>query len=258
MLLVGMLAVHLGMIFPDRGCSQIQVGNGPHQAHLLFQFESSSSPVWFVVCFEENSITSAEALNRIQASHPEFGFQAVNWGTDEEPNLFLSSLSWRGRTLGSQDLYDENNRLLGGYYWGVFTAPDEGIDSPGPFPSGYQQPPLTADWGESMYGISQRVLRHGYWDAYVYQFVSSTDWIYHQLPALPPPRLSSFIVSGSGSAQIQWASAPGITYVIQSCDDLASPFVTNSTRTASSFTESWEDPDPRRPTRRFYRLGLLP
>ena len=258
MLLAWLMAVHLVIIFPNQGCSQIQVGSGPHQAHLLFQFGSSSSPIWFVVCFEENSISSAEALKRIQTSHAEFSFQSVNWGTEEEPNLFLSSLSWRGRTLGSQDLYDENNRLLGGYYWGVFTAPDEGVDSPGPFPSGSQQPPPTADWGESMYGISQRVLRHGYWDAYVYQFVSSTDWAYRQLPTLPPPRISAFNATGSNSAQIEWASAPGVTYVIESCDNFSSPFVTKATRTASSFTESWSDPDPQPPARRFYRLGLLP
>ena len=252
------MAVYFGIIFPEQGYSQIQVGNGPHQAHLLFQFGSSSSPIWFVVCFGENSITSVEALDRIRASYPEFGFQAVNWGTEEEPNLFLSSLSWHGWTLSSQNLYSENNELLGGHYWGVFTAPDAGIGTSEPFPSGYPQPPPTADWGESMYGISQRVLRHGYWDAYVYQFVSSTDWIYHQLPTFPPPQLSAFIISGSGSAEIQWASAPGVAYVIQSCDNLSSPFVTKSIRTASSFTESWLDPDPQPPTRRFYRLGLLP
>lgn len=249
----------LAWLAPSPSPGQIPVGSGTNQAHLLLQFDPAPTPpIWFVVSFSGESITSAEALERIRQSRPEFSFAAFNWGTAEEPNLFLSSITWQGRTRGSQEIYDASGKLIGGNYWGIFAAPDEGSASGMIPPAALGRLPRDSDWSPSQYGISQRILRNGYWDGFVYQFVSSVDWQYRLLPALPPPLLQSLVFTPAKSPQIRWGAAPGVAYIIQSTDHLSSPFVTRATRTASSFSEIWTDPDPLPPGRRFYRVGLQP
>lgn len=241
-------------------CSaQIPVGSGTNQAHLLLQLEPPPTPaIWFVVSFDEESITTAEAFQRIRQSRAEFNFVAENWGSEEEPNLFLSSVTWQGQTRSSQTLYNGSGGLMGGNYWGIFAAPDDGMGSGMSPPPPLGRLPRDDDWVPSQYGISQRMLRNGYWDGYVYQFVSAADWLFRQLPALPPPLLQSLVFTAAKAPQIRWGAAPGFGYVIQSTDHLASPFVTRATHTASSFMEMWTDPDPQPPGRRFYRVGLQP
>ena len=254
-----LFAVLTALLMAGRVHAQNQVGNGPHQAHLLFQFDPPPSrPVWFIVCFHEESITSVEALERIRTDYPEFNFTSWNWGNEEIPNLFLTSITWRGSTRASEDLFDEEGLMLGGNYWGVFTIPDEGVESTPPFPDPPPGLPQPSDWGASNFGISQRILRDGYWDGYVYQFVSALDWTYHLRPALPPPEIHQLSFLAQAGPSLQWKTAPGFTYKIQSTDRLDSPFVTRSTPTASGFTGVWTDPDPQPPARRFYRIALVP
>lgn len=254
-------ALGLGLltwIGPSPSPGQIPVGSGIHQAHLLFQFEPPPTPVlWFVISFAEESITTAEAMERIRQSRPDFNFEAMNWGTAEEPNLFLTSITWRGQTKESQEFYDNSGGLIGGRYWGIFAAPDDGIGS-GFAPPALGRLPRDEDWIPSQYGISQRILRNGYWDGYVYQFVSSVDWLFRELPDLPPPPVEALVVTTTGAAQIRWGAAPGVSYVIQSTDHLASPFLTRAIHTAFSYSEIWNDPDPQPPDRRFYRIGFQP
>ncbi len=246
------------LILPDSSHSQIRVGTGTNHANLVFQFGPPPSPsVWFILSFPEDSITSVEALERIHSIHPEFSFQSVNWGSESSPNLFLTSISWQGSVRASEDLFDEAYQWIGGNYWGVFAAPDYGDESIVPAPTPPAGLPQDSDWQESWYGISQRIIRDGYWDGYVYQFVSSSDWIYHQHPSIPSPSIKSLFLQTDGTAQLIWTAAPGAVYVIQSTDNLSAPFVTRSTRTASSSEETWTDPDSPLPPRRFYRIGAV-
>jgi hypothetical protein len=245
------------LILPDSSQSQIRVGEGAHHANLVFQFGPPASPqVWFILSFSEDFITSAEALERIHTSHPEFSFGSENWGSETSPNLFLRSITWQGLNLRSENLFDESNQPIGGNYWGVFTVPDEGIDSTPPLSTAPTGLPQDSDWQESWYGISQRILRDGYWDGYVYQFVSSSDWIYHQHPSIPYPSIQSLAFQTNGAVQLTWIAAPGAVYAIQSTDNLSIPFVTRSTRTASSSKEMWTDPKPELPSKRFYRIEV--
>jgi len=246
------------LILPNFLQSQIHTGTGPHQANLVFQLGPSPAPtVWFILSFPEDFITSSVALERIQTSHPEFSFGALNYGNEMEPILFLDSISWQGWTRSSEVIRDANNMLLGGKYWGVFTVPDEGIDSVSPTdptPTGF---PQNSDWQESWYGISQRVLRDGYWDGYVYQFVSADDWIYHQTPAIFSPHIESLSFHVNGSPQITWSAAPNVAYRIQSTESLAAPFVTRATVNALGGMETWMDPDINPPQKRFYQIKVV-
>jgi len=255
-------ALGLGILFwfgPGLCPAQISVGSGTNRAHLLIQFEPTpASSIWFIISFAEESITAVQALERIRQSQPEFNFEAVDWGTVDEPNLFLSSITWQGRTWGSQEIYDNFGELIGGKYWGIFASPDDGRESGIVPPPALGRLPRGVDWVLSQYGISQRILRNGYWDGFVYQFVSSADWLFRQLPALPPPRIQALLFTTTRTHQIQWGAAPGVGYVIESTDDLALPFTVRATRTASANSEFWDDPDPHPPNRRFYRVGFQP
>ncbi|NCY23156.1 hypothetical protein EBX31_14550 [bacterium] len=246
------------VILPDFLQSQIRTGTGPHQANLVFQLGPPPAPtVWFVLSFPEESITSSVALERIKSSHPSFGFEVVNYGDETNPVLFLTSISWQGIARSSEDIRDGNNKLLGGNYWGVFTIPDEGPDSLYPINSPPVGLPQGGDWQESWYGISQRILRDGYWDGYVYQFVSSADWIYQQSPSVFSPRIESLNLQANGSPQLVWNAAPNVAYRIQSTENLSTPFVTRATAIASGGMETWTDPDTNPPPKRFYRVGVV-
>jgi len=245
-------------ILPNFLQSQIRTGTGPHQANLVFQLGPPPAPVvWFILSFSEDFITSSVALERIQSSHPEFSFSTVNYGDDTDPILFLTSISWQGWTRTSEDIRDAENKLLGGNYWGVFTVPDEGLESVPPVDTALVGSPQSSDWQESGYGISQRVLRDGYWDGYVYQFVSSTDWVYHESPTIFSPRIQSLSFQTNGAALLFWNAAPNVIYEIQSADNLGTRFVTRATVKAVGGMETWPDPDINPPAKRFYRIGLI-
>jgi len=123
----------------------VSVGTGVNDAGVYIEWSDGfigEFEVWFGQS-SSDTITGADLLLTLHSELTDFTLAYTNWGTAEEPDLFVDSMAYLGHSNGGYG---------GGDDWWHYWLKDAGETS----------------WTSPLYGMSSRVVGDGDMDGWIY------------------------------------------------------------------------------------------
>jgi hypothetical protein len=150
-----------GFSFPSAGAQTITatVGTGANTSYVLIEAEAFGSPLIFAYQYDYNPTNPFDThtmLSAIDAAIADLSFTYINYGTLEEPNVFIDAITWQGLTLTNTPAPEFSP------YWVQWVSGGQaGFPEAEPIPAGV--------WGYAS-GISSpyRIVEPGSWDGFIY------------------------------------------------------------------------------------------
>ncbi|UCF43916.1 MAG: PEP-CTERM sorting domain-containing protein [Planctomycetota bacterium] len=139
------LTIVLALAGSSSVAAPVSVGTGVNWAEVYIEW-SDGFIGEFEVCFGQSSsdtVTGADLLLTLDSELTDFTLAYTNWGTVEEPDLFVDSIQYLGHYSGGYG---------GGEDWWHYWIRDWG----------------DTGWTSPLYGVSSRVVGDGDMDGWIY------------------------------------------------------------------------------------------
>lgn len=162
------------------------VGTGADTSYVLIEATAfSGSPLIFAYQYDYNPADPFDTytmLSLIDAALPELSFTYANYGTPEEPNMFLGAVTWQGFTLTNTPWPE-----FGPYWVQWVSGGQSGYPEAEPIPAGV--------WSYAS-GISTpyRLVEPGSWDGFVY----NEGFTGPSVAPVPEPGSVVLVLAGAG------------------------------------------------------------
>ena len=161
------------------------IGSGDDISYAVIQADAFGSPLVFAYHYTYNSADPFDSyflFSAIDAALPELDFSWINYGDVDDPNWFLTAITYQATTLTSTSWPDI------GPYWVQWVAGGE---------SGYPEAePIAAEvwtYGSGM-SIPYRLVQPGSWDGVIFN-----DGLVAPISPVPEPSSALLLVVGGAA-----------------------------------------------------------
>jgi hypothetical protein len=162
------------------------VGTGANTSYVLIEAADFGSPLIFAYQYDynpANPFNTSTMLSAIDAALPQLSFAYLNYGTEEEPNVFIDAVTWEGLTLTNTPAPEFSP------YWVQWVSGGQaGYPEAEPIPAGI--------WGYAS-GISSpyRIVEPGSWDGFTYNDGFSTP----SIDPVPEPAAAVLVLAATSA-----------------------------------------------------------